>query len=877
MSPDGFLGAGDPGALDALYRQFLDDPHSVPRDMARRLAQLFETGGAASQSPVAGEGMALLAEAWRHRGHLAARLDPLGLTEPEPVPELDPGAYGLPAGSEAGLRAAYGGSIGWEYGHVHDGARRAWLQAQAEGAAAMPSEEERLALLGLLERGHALEGALQTRLPGAKLFGLAGGDGFLVVVESIIRESVRQGAQEVLVGGMHRGRSTLLATILEKPLVALAADLLGKPALPADIEASSDVPYHLGYSGERMVEGRRIWLSVSPHPSHLQLVGVVTQGRSRGKQTLRADDGKRQVLPLLLHTDASFAGQGIVAELFQLSGLPPYDLGGTIHVVINNQIGFTTMPQEGRSACYCTDIAKLVEAPVLHVNGDDVEALFRAAAVAAQWRARFHSDILIDVVCYRRSGHNEMDEPRFTQPQMYEAIDVRPPLALLYRDELAGRGLDVGPADAQAEALRQAIRDAFDAANGHRVDDPGWFRGAWHGYRSAGESGMSGFVETGLDPEELRAIGSALTTPPEDYALDSKVVRFLDRRRASIETGEGIDWATGEALGLASLLAEGFPLRFSGQDSMRGAFTQRHLFVHDTGQSRRHCVLDPLAEKGGVVCEAFNTPLIEHAVLAFEYGLSLADPKRLVVWEAQFGDFLNVAQPAFDQFVVCGEDRWLRCSGLVMLLPHGLDGGGPDHSTGHPERLLGSCARGNIQVVNVSTPANFFHLLRRQMKRDFRKPLVVLTPKALLRNKACVSTLAEFGPGIGFRTLIPDDAVQQAAKLILCTGKIHYELAAHRKARGLDGSVALARLEQLYPLPEAELKALFDAHPKADLMWCQEEPANMGYFTHLDRQLERLAGRPLRYAGRPAVPTPAVGVKHWRESERDAVLEAALG
>ncbi|MEB2319550.1 MAG: hypothetical protein OZ935_12905 [Pseudomonadota bacterium] len=584
LSQDGFLGAGDPGALDALYRQFLDDPHSVPRDMARRLAQLFETGGAASQSPVAGEGMALLAEAWRHRGHLAARLDPLGLTEPEPVLELHPGAYGLPAGSEAGLRAAYGGSIGWEYGHVHDGARRAWLQAQAEGAAAMPSEEERLALLCLLERGHALEGA-----------------------------------------------------------------------------------------------------------------------------------------------------------------------------------------------------------------------------------------------------------------------------------------------------LRQAIRDAFDAANDHRVDDPGWFRGALHGYRSAGESGMSGFVETGLDPEELRAIGSALTTPPEDYALDSKVVRFLDRRRASIETGEGIDWATGEALGLASLLAEGFPLRFSGQDSMRGAFTQRHLFVHDTGQSRRHCVLDPLAEKGGVVCEAFNTPLIEHAVLAFEYGLSLADPKRLVVWEAQFGDFLNVAQPAFDQFVVCGEDRWLRCSSLVMLLPHGLDGGGPDHSTGYPERLLGSCARGNIQVVNVSTPANFFHLLRRQMKRDFRKPLVVLTPKALLRNKACVSTLAEFGPGTGFRTLIPDDAVQQAAKLILCTGKIHYELAADRKARGLDGSVALARLEQLYPLPEAELKALFDAHPKADLVWCQEEPANMGYFTHLDRQLERLAGRPLRYAGRPAVPTPAVGVKHWRESERDAVLEAALG
>lgn len=843
--------------------------------MARRLAQFFGVDGVAPVS--SGGGMALLAAAWRQRGHLAARLDPLNLTEPAPAPELDPTAYGLPAASESALRAAYGGSIGWEFGHIHDGAQRAWLQAQAEAAAAMPSDAQRLALLSLLARGHALEETLQGRLPGAKMFGLAGGDGFLAVVESVIRESVRQGAEEVLMGGMHRGRFTLLAAILEKPLVALVADLLGKPSLPAGIEASSDVPYHLGYSGERMIEGKRVWLSASPHPSHLQLVGVVTQGRSRGKQTLRGADGKRQVLPLLLHTDASFAGQGIVAELFQLSKLPPYDLGGTIHVIINNQLGFTTMPEEGRSARYCTDIAKLVEAPVLHVNGDDVEALFRVATVAAQWRARFGSDILIDLVCYRRLGHNEIDEPRFTQPQMYKAIDARPPLAALYREELAGRGLDIAAADAEAETLRQSVKDAFEAAKGYEVNDPGWFRGVWQGFRSAGESDMTQFVETGLPLDELRAIGRTLTAPPADYTLDRKVARFLGQRRDSIETGAGIDWATGEALGFASLLAEGFPLRFGGQDSMRGAFTQRHLFVHDTEARRRHCVLDPLAAQGGVACEAFNTPLIEHAVLAYEYGHTLADPRRLIVWEAQFGDFLNVAQPVFDQFVVCGEDRWLRSSGLVMLLPHGLDGGGPDHSTGHPDRLLGLCARGNIQLANVSTPANFFHLLRRQMKRDFRKPLVVLTPKALLRTKACVSALAEFGPGTGFRALIPDDAARKAEKLILCTGKVYYELAAERAARGLEGKVALVRLEQLYPLPEAELRALFAAYPKADLVWCQEEPANMGYFTHLDRTLERLAGRALRYAGRAAVPTPAVGVKYWHEAERKAVLDSALG
>ncbi|MBU0723881.1 MAG: 2-oxoglutarate dehydrogenase E1 component [Alphaproteobacteria bacterium] len=847
----------------------------MPRDIARRFAQEMEQGGAAPSAGGVDSAMALLAEAWRHRGHLEARLDPLGRASPARVAELDPAFYGLPPGSEAALRAVYGGSIGWEFSYIHDRARRDWLQAQAEAPAAPDSRIQR-DLLALLKRGQAFEETLQGRLPGAKLFGLAGGDGFLVAVETIFRASLRAGVEEVVMGGMHRGRFALLAVLLEKPLVPLIAEITGKSPLPQGMQASSDVPYHLGYSGEREIDGKRLRLTVSPHPSHLQVIGVVAQGRTRGKQALRGEDGKRQVLPLLLHTDASFAGQGIVAELFQLSKVAPFDLGGTIHVIINNQLGFTTLPEEGRSARYCTDIAKLVEAPVLHVNGDDVEALYHAASVAAAYRTRFGSDILLDIVCYRRHGHNEIDEPRFTQPAMYRAIDERPPLAALYQASLAQRGVDTAPGEQAAADMTAAVKAAFDGAAGFEVNDAGSFHGIWQGFRSGSAADMLAFTETGLPIDTLKAIGRSLTTAPDGFTLDRKVARFLDQRRESIETGQGIDWATGEAMGFASLLAEGTPLRFGGQDSLRGAFTQRHLFIHDSASEKRHCVLDPLAQQGGALCEVFNTPLIEYAVLAYEYGCSLTDPRRLIVWEAQFGDFLNIAQAIFDQFVAGGEDRWLRSSGLTILLPHGLDGGGPDHSTGHPERLLAACAQGNIQIANVSTPANFFHLLRRQMRRDFRKPLVVLTPKALLRQKACVSALAEFGPGTGFQPLIPDSAAQKAQRLILCTGKIYYELAAERAARGLESQVALARIEQLYPLPEEGLRALFAAHAGADLVWCQEEPANMGYFTHLDRPLEALSGRTLRCVSRPAVPSPATGLKYGHEAERKAVLDAAL-
>jgi len=863
-SSEPFFGIGDPGALEAFFAGEADE--KTPR---RRRAAVGNGGAEVA-----------LIEAYRARGFLKAKLDPLGLAAPADVPELSPLLYGLSPQTAAPLIArlerAYCGPIGWEIGHIHDGARRAWLAAEAEATETAPDDATRRRLLDLLAKATAFEAGLAQRYPGGRLFGLGGAESFLVAIETILAESAQLGVEETVVGGMHRGRFNLLANVLGKPVNQMVAEILGKPAVPDGIACSSDVSYHLGYSGELDIADTRMHVSVSAHPSHLQLAPVISQGRARAKQAMRGAGGKQAVLPLLLHTDASFAGQGLVAEMLQLSGVAPFDLGGTIHVVINNQLGFTTTPEEGRTARGATDIARLVEAPVLHVNGDDPEAVWRAGLVAANWRAAFGSDILIDLVCYRRPGHNEIDEPRFTQPVMYRAVDALAPVDKLYETALAAQGIDVSGAEAVRSALQATIAEAFAGAKSWRTNAADWFEGAWKGFKAGSVADMVAPAATGVHTPRLLAIGRTITTPPEDFVVDPKVQRFLDERRRSIEDGQGINWATGEALALATLAAEGMPVRLGGQDTVRGAFTQRHLEVHCQKTGRRHLTIAPAAAND-VAVEVHNTPLIEHAVICYEYGVSMADPRRLVIWEAQFGEFLNYAQAVFDQCIACGEDRWLRSSGLVILLPHGLDGGGPDHSTGRPERLLAACAGANLQVVNASTPANFFHVLRRQMHRPFRKPLVVLSPKALLRTKACVSTLADFAEGTGFRAVMPDETVTGARRFVMCTGKAYYELAEARAARGLEKDVALVRLEQLYPLPEAEIAAALAPHPGAELVWCEEEPENMGYFTWLDRRLEKIAGRTFRRAGRPAAATPAVGVKYWHEAEIKAYVDAALG
>ncbi len=859
------LGAGDPGALERLFPGWSGPP-----------------GGDGPGRPASAEpdpaALALLRQAYRDRGHLAAAVDPLAEGPPAAVPDLDPSHHGLDPAAvaevTARLRRTWCGPIGYEIAQVNDPARRRWLTEQAEAASVGALDDTgRLAALTLLARAEAFESFMRARFPGAKTFGLSGIEGYLVAVETLLHEAAAEGAGHVVIGGMHRGRLNLMANIAGKPLTALLAEVKGASPLPADLDAAGDVPYHLGHDGQREIGGRRLKVSVAPHPSHLEVVAPVALGRCRALQ--RRAGGRRRVRSLLLHTDASFAGQGVVAETLQLSGLPPFEVGGTVHVVVNNQVGFTTDPEEARTARRCTDIARLIEAPVLHVNADDPEALVRAAVIAARYRARFAADVVIEVVGFRRLGHNEIDEPRFTQPELYRRIDAHPGARCLYARRLRDRGIDTEPAERAAEAFTRELDEALQAAGSYRVNRADWLGGPWSGLRPAGEAEMLAPVATGVAEDRLRALGAALTRLPEEFAAHDKVRRFLAARRESIESGAGLNWATAEALALASLLAEGTPVRLGGQDTPRGAFTQRHLILADQATGARRGVLDHLSDEQAPA-EVFSTPLTEYAVVAFEYGHTLADPHTLVLWEAQFGDFLNIAQAVMDQFVVCGEDRWLRMSGLVLLLPHGLDGGGPDHATAHPERLLAGCARGNMQVANPSTPANYFHLLRRQMRRPFRKPLAVLAPKMLLRHRACVSALAEMGEGTGFRPVIGEDSPAKARRVVLCTGKMFYELEAARRDRGLAESVALLRLEQLYPFPADDLAAALAGHPDAELVWCQEEPANMGCHDFVKPRIEAAAGRPLRYAGRPAAPTPATGIAARHQQEQAAVLRAAL-
>jgi 2-oxoglutarate dehydrogenase E1 component len=820
------FGAGDPGALDMLF--------------GRRC----EAGALLG-----------LAEAYRRFGWLAARLDPLGMAQPEEPVELDPALYGLDSTDTVPLHRAYCGAIGWEIGHIQDRVRRDWLAARAE-ADWQPDPGEQARALALIAQGEHLEATFGRRMPGVKTFGLTGAEGYLVLTDAVMRAAVGIGARHLFIGGMHRGRFTQMGLNFGKPLARLIAEAQGAPELPLDTGAASDVPYHLGFEGSVQIAGHEATMWASPHPSHLSVVGPMVQGRARGAI---GAGGVVAILPMILHTDAAIAGQGINAEVFQLSGLAPFDIGGTIHLILNNQIGFTTGPGEGRTARSCSDIAKLIEAPILHVNGDDPDALLRVGRVAAAYRAEFGADIVVDMIAYRRKGHNEIDEPRFTQPVAHRVVDAMPSLSGRY-----GRRIGI---EAETTEFFVRLDAAFESAKRWVPNGPQTPRGLAPDI----EARMCDPVATGVDVADLRRLGRHLTTAPEGFALHPKVARFLATRAAAIETGDGIDWATAEALALASLADEGTRVRLGGQDTVRGAFTQRHLALFDQQTGARHAVLDGLAAQADI----YNAPLIENAILAFEYGLSTATPDRLTVWEAQFGDFLNVAQPVFDQLIACGEGRWLFESGLVILLPHGLDGAGPDHVTARPERLLAACAQGNIRVVNASTPANFFHALRRQMTEPFRKPLVVLTPKALLRHRNCISGLAEMEPGTHFRTVIADPA-GGARRVVLCTGKLFYHLDAARRERGI-GDVSLIRLDQLYPLDEAAIADALAPSGNAEIVWAQEEPENMGYFGWLDRRLERIAGRRVGLVSRPPMASPATGPKKWNDAEFAAVVDAALG
>jgi len=850
----------------------------------------------------------MLIRTYRVRGHLAADLDPLGLVKRDMPADLSPeyhgfaddaldrpvwlgGALGLERASVRELveilRRNYCGHIGLEYMHINDLDERRFLQDRMEGKDAEISftPEGKQSILTKVIQGEQWEKFLARKYVGTKRFGLDGGESMVPALEAVIKYGGAYGVASMVVGMSHRGRLNVLANVMAKPYRAIFSEFAGGSANPEDVGGSGDVKYHLGTSSDREFDGIKVHLSLVPNPSHLEAVDPVVLGKVRAQQIARGDSEGDSVLPVLLHGDAAFAGQGIVSECFGFSGIPGYNTGGCLHFVINNQVGFTTSPQFGRSSPYPSDVAKAVQAPILHVNGDDPEAVTFACKLAIEYRQQFNRDIVIDMWCYRRFGHNEGDEPSFTQPLMYAKIREHPPISEIYGARLEKEGvIGKGWLEGEVAAFTALLEGEFEAANSYLPNKADWFEGAWSGLGRPDEAITERRnVATGVAQETAREVGAILTTVPADVAVHKTLVRIIDARRAMFETGAGFDWATAEALAFGTLLRESHPVRLSGQDSARGTFSQRHSVWVDQRTGDKYI---PLTQVGPARFEVRDSPLSEFGVLGFEYGWSLADPQTLVLWEAQFGDFVNGAQVIIDQFIAAGEAKWLRASGLVLLLPHGYEGQGPEHSSARPERFLQLCAEDNLQVVNCTTPANYFHVLRRQMHRDFRKPLVILTPKSLLRHKQAISSLADFTGESHFMRILSDPSPpkdEDVKRLVLCTGKLAYELIEARDKAG-DADISIVRIEQLYPFPgEAFLARLKRMTNLEQVVWAQEEPKNQGYWAHVEPRIERRlaeAGlKPKRpvYAGREPAASPATGLAKRHAAEQAALIADALG
>jgi 2-oxoglutarate dehydrogenase E1 component len=861
----------------------------------------------------------MMIRAYRIRGHLAANLDPLGLEPPLYNPELDPASYGFTEadmdrpifldyvlGLETAtlreilaiVRRTYCGNVGVQFMHIADPAEKAWIQERIEGRdkEIAFTKEGKVAIYHKLVEAETFERFLHRRFPGTKRFGLDGGEAVVPALEQVIKRGGALGVDEIVIGMPHRGRLNVLAAVMGKPYHIIFNEFQGGSSVPSDIEGSGDVKYHLGASSDREFDGNTVHLSLTANPSHLEIVNPVVLGKARAKQTFdireNPESGREKVLPLLLHGDAAFAGQGVVAECFALMGLKGYKTGGTIHVIVNNQIGFTTSPRNSRSSPYPSDSALMVQAPILHCNGDDPEAVTFCAKVATEYRQKFGKDVVIDVFCYRRFGHNEGDDPTMTQPVMYAKIKDHPSTRELYRDRLVSEGVITAEEAEKAVADFQAFLDAeFEGAKSYKPNKADWLDGKWSGLGLPPDDERRG--ATGVKRERLLELGRAMTTIPADLEPHKTVARVIDTRRQVIEAGEGIDWGTAEHLAFASLVDEGFPIRLSGQDSVRGTFVQRHSAIIDQKTERRWIPLNHIRE-GQAYYEVIDSALSEEAVLGFEYGYAVTDPNTLTLWEAQFGDFVNGAQVVIDQFITSGERKWLRMCGLTMLLPHGYEGQGPEHSSARMERFLQQCAEDNIQVVNCTTPANYFHVLRRQIHRDFRKPLVIFTPKSLLRHKKAVSPLTEMAEGSTFHRVLWDDAqwnngktsVQlkpdaEIKRLILCSGKVYYDLLDRREQVGRD-DVYLMRLEQFYPWPMQSLRKELGRFKTAELVWVQEEPKNMGGWTFVQPWLEETlarvdvtAKRP-RYVGRPASAATAAGLMSRHTKELEAFLTEAF-
>jgi len=901
-------------ALDGLW----------PAVEAKIAAKIAESKPAASVDEVRAATLdslrcIMMIRAYRMRGHLAANLDPLGLEPPKDTTELDPASYGFAEtdydrpifldyvlGLETSsvreivaiLKRTYCGNVGVQYMHISDPAEKAWLQERIEGRdkEITFTREGKVAILKKLIEAEGFERFLHKRFPGTKRFGLDGGEAMVPALEQIIKRGGALGVKDIVIGMPHRGRLNVLAAVMGKPYNVIFHEFQGGSSVPSDIEGSGDVKYHMGASSDRTFDGNNVHLSLTANPSHLEIVNPVVLGKVRAKQafTLREepDSGRGHVMPLLLHGDAAFAGQGVIAECFALMGLKGFRTGGTVHFIVNNQIGFTTSPRYSRSSPYPSDSALMVEAPIFHANGDDPEAVVYVAKVATEFRQKFGKDVVIDMFCYRRFGHNEGDDPTMTQPLMYARIKDHPSTRELYSTRLINEGaITQGELDAWISEFEAFLDSEFDAGKTYKANKADWLDGKWKAFGLPNDEERKG--DTGMELSRLKDIAQKITAIPERIDAHKTVRRVIEGRRAALDAGAGIDWGTAEHLAFASLLDEGIPVRLSGQDSVRGTFSHRHSDVIDQSTEEHYTPLLNI-RPGQAHFEVIDSALSEEAVLGFEYGYSLADPNTLTIWEAQFGDFVNGAQVVIDQFICSGELKWLRMSGLVMLLPHGYEGQGPEHSSARLERFLQLCAQDNMQVVNCTTPANYFHVLRRQMRRDFRKPLIIMSPKSLLRHKRAVSNWEDFGPGNSFHRVMIDGAeagcdvggVQLVAddkikRVIVCSGKVYFDLVERRAQSGRD-DVYLLRLEQFYPWPIKSISHELARFTNAELVWCQEEPKNQGAWTFVDPWIEltleklKIKARRARYVGRPASASTAAGLMSRHNKELDAFLTEAF-
>ncbi len=855
----------------------------------------------------------MLIRAYRIRGHLIANLDPLSIQKKEEHPELKPETYGFTKNDYnrkifldgvLGLQYAdlnqilkilkrtYSSNIGYEFMHMGDPEEKSWIRDRIEGPEKdiTFTENGKKAILNKIIQAEGFEKYLHVKFVGTKRFGLDGGESLIPALEQIIKRGGNLGAKEIKIGMPHRGRLNVLANVMGKPFKAIFSEFFGK-AVGAGKDFGGDVKYHLGASSNREFDGNSVHISLTDNPSHLEAVNPVVLGQVRAKQFFHKDKKRKKVIPVLMHGDAAFAGQGIVAECFAMSGLPGHNIGGTIHIIVNNQIGFTTAPRFARSSPYPSDVSKIAQAPIFHVNGDDPEAVVHCAKIATEYRQKFNRDVVIDMVCYRRFGHNEGDEPSFTQPIMYKKIKSHPTTLSIYGKKLSSEGL-TSENDLLKEKtnFKKFLEEEFQASENYKSELK-WFDGAWSRFKPGLGKDKKG--ESGVDKKKLVEIGKKISSLPVDFNIHKTLKKIFDSRLKAIKEGKSIDWSTAESLAFGTLLTEGFSVRLSGQDSGRGTFSQRHAVLRNQDNHQRYIPLNNISNSQKNF-EIIDTLLSELAVLGFEFGYSLSEPETLVLWEAQFGDFANGAQIIIDQFISSGESKWGRASGLVLLLPHGYEGQGPEHSSARLERFLQLCAGENIQVVNCTTPSNYFHVLRRQMHREFRKPLVIMTPKSLLRHKKCTSNISEFSKKSTFHRVLEDDAYlninnllelkkrdNKIKKVVMCSGKIYYDLIEAREKFKND-AVTFIRIEQLYPFPVKTLANILKRYTKAKFIWCQEEPQNMGAWNtvrnYIDRTLEivNFGDKYVKYVGRKASSSTATGNFNKHLAQQKEILEKIL-